>query len=891
MKKFLTVLLVIAVMFTFSFGTAFAADPVTETGSYMQNLAQAKATLTTQLDAAKAKTVKGLANEYTQAFTGGTLTIAKAVYEKVADDVYADYMNVLAIAYKQLSDAYTDAADKSSLDTKSAEDVLGDLKAETVKSEYSTEYAGEKVADILVASAFDNAVTSDGVDTYLRDTLEYAFQGEKDRVLGELGKIDLSLYSDDVMDKVNDAYKTTYAQLAAETKADYIAKAGLISIEAKADKSTIETALKALQDYIAPAKLTPVKKTYDNKYTVTYKFAAGTVQLVLPEKTTDLKTKDELGTSNATLEAEKMSAKADAQANAAAYYQDALARYNSDIIGATEAQKATSKDRLDKAVKEKDAYLEVEYARIDEATASPSADAFTFSTWGDATYTTLVKKYNDVADLAAISKYEVEKNGELKYDATKVDENLEDAKVLIYVTGTSLDAKAILESVVLVDAKNATEDVAWAKEKAIAQMKDKLETALYNKDGSCKYYDVEKAKVEAKYQEVLDKINAATTVKQVEQVNKVPALTGITVKADTVTAIKSLPKYSEELAKVKAYVDYLNSGLNSWNDGYRAFTTDDLAKFYAKNGARTNAEIQALLSEAKAMAEALPTNKDAAASKKAVEDQVAALPAYLTLADKDAVVAAWTAADDLGETLTNQAKLDAAVSQLDTLEKAAIDKAVAALPTIAKITVADKAAVRAAREAADAYDATAMYANYYDDSTLVKYEEAVRSADMANVAATINALSANATKAEVEAARAAYDAFVAEYQDALHGFDAREVVNIDKLTYLEAQLKANEVEAVESLKLKANSTVKKGSITVKWTVTGDAAAADGFQVWKSTKMNSGFKKAFTTTKTSYKNTKGLKKGTKYYYKVRAYKVVDGKNVYSDWSNKAYRTAK
>ena len=162
---------------------------------------------------------------------------------------------------------------------------------------------------------------------------------------------------------------------------------------------------------------------------------------------------------------------------------------------------------------------------------------------------------------------------------------------------------------------------------------------------------------------------------------------------------------------------------------------------------------------------------------------------------------------------------------------------------------------------------------------------------MANVAATINTLSANATKAEVEAARAAYDAFVAEYQDALHGFDAREVVNIDKLTYLEAQLKANEVEAVESLKLKANSTVKKGSITVKWTVTGDAAAADGFQVWKSTKMNSGFKKAFTTTKTSYKNTKGLKKGTRYYYKVRAYKVVDGKNVYSDWSNKAYRTAK
>ena len=52
--------------------------------------------------------------------------------------------------------------------------------------------------------------------------------------------------------------------------------------------------------------------------------------------------------------------------------------------------------------------------------------------------------------------------------------------------------------------------------------------------------------------------------------------------------------------------------------------------------------------------------------------------------------------------------------------------------------------------------------------------------------------------------------------------------------------------------------------------------------------------SFTTTdnaKRTYKNTKSLKKGTRYYYKIRAYKVVDGKTYYSDWSNKAYRIAK
>ena len=100
-----------------------------------------------------------------------------------------------------------------------------------------------------------------------------------------------------------------------------------------------------------------------------------------------------------------------------------------------------------------------------------------------------------------------------------------------------------------------------------------------------------------------------------------------------------------------------------------------------------------------------------------------------------------------------------------------------------------------------------------------------------------------------------------------------------------------EIAAVEALKITAKSTAKKGSITVKWTVKGDKAAADGFQVWKSTKAQKGYKKAITTKKTSFKNTKNLKKGVRYFYKVRAYKVVDGKTYYSDWSNKANRYAK
>ncbi|MBQ6872961.1 MAG: fibronectin type III domain-containing protein, partial [Clostridia bacterium] len=76
-------------------------------------------------------------------------------------------------------------------------------------------------------------------------------------------------------------------------------------------------------------------------------------------------------------------------------------------------------------------------------------------------------------------------------------------------------------------------------------------------------------------------------------------------------------------------------------------------------------------------------------------------------------------------------------------------------------------------------------------------------------------------------------------------------------------------------------TTTKGKATVKWSnVSGES----GYQVYYSTKKDSGYKKAASYKTNVVKGSKSkLKSGKKYYFKVRAYKTVDGKKIYSAWS--------
>ena len=80
----------------------------------------------------------------------------------------------------------------------------------------------------------------------------------------------------------------------------------------------------------------------------------------------------------------------------------------------------------------------------------------------------------------------------------------------------------------------------------------------------------------------------------------------------------------------------------------------------------------------------------------------------------------------------------------------------------------------------------------------------------------------------------------------------------------------------------AKITASKGKTALKWKKSA-GYKVDGYQIYKSTKKNSGFKKVDTAKTAKYSiDKKALKKGN-HYYKVRGYRIVDGKTVYTQWS--------
>ena len=96
---------------------------------------------------------------------------------------------------------------------------------------------------------------------------------------------------------------------------------------------------------------------------------------------------------------------------------------------------------------------------------------------------------------------------------------------------------------------------------------------------------------------------------------------------------------------------------------------------------------------------------------------------------------------------------------------------------------------------------------------------------------------------------------------------------------------ANQYKTAYTYTLKKVSGVKVtksgAKVKVSWTnISGET----GYQISKMTKKSATQKKPLTYKTTSGKYKKlSATKGKTYYYKVRAYKTVDGKKIYGPWS--------
>ena len=884
MKKFLTVLLVIAVMFTFSFGSAFAMDADTTSDSYFTtywaNYVKATADSTTV-------NVEGYAVDKT--VVAGFEKEAKAVYDVWVEQANSymtngpDFTALLAgklknaknevIAEKEAADfrlavaAAQFAADKA--------DVLANL--DTVPTyDYSKEVMSDADAALAETAADNKVVFVDEDYTYQQAAaklVEY-FKSVVEDYADEIVNPSVAAYST-AAGKINGYLVTKIAPIGYETTTGNYVKSGIYDLS------------------------------------VAYGIASNQYTIWDADKNINKWSAESIAASD----------KTDA-ANVAAVKAQNAALYAQQSVGASAAKMAY----LDKWLKVANVLAEEGYSYA----GSKKIVAPDFTTQ---TYASRAEAMTELEDYAA--KYAAEKNaeGQLIRDAALVQKYLADGKVAIATCDVAKVAEALKtakSNIYNAVDKTIAAELAFAKESAKKAME--LTVADAEEDEIFYAKELEKAKgYVTTYSAKVDAAKDKAAVKRAydEFADKYKAID---------TAEKLANTWKDNMAKnataegtiYKAAVGYANyaqgtlEGGAKLNDDYATVLKDRVADLIGESGARTNAEIKALKEEAVKVAAALPSKDAVKAAKKALKAAVDALPAKGKVADLAAVQAVSDAIDAYADVTTATPKVGTYTKVVDQIVS---DYNTQFAKQFAAISETDEAAITALKaDITAAMDAIEALSNYNEAGKLTymenvkkklnDYLDDIQETARKAVVAAIKAIPLNVTeadKATVEKARKLYDEYVAKYNDNTvfyytdheandhGGYDkdcfvegyAADDIAIKALTDAETVLglNVNPADAVEALKIVAKSTAKKGSITVKWTVKGDAAAADGFQVWKSTKHSSGYKKAFTTTKTSYKNTKGLKKGTRYYYKVRAFKVVDGKNVYSDWSNKARRVAK
>ncbi len=539
--------------------------------------------------------------------------------------------------------------------------------------------------------------------------------------------------------------------------------------------------------------------------------------------------------------------------------------------------------------------------------------------------------------IATLKKQEYDPNtGLAKYNTETVEKALKKVTAAIYAgditdtTGINTEFNNMKLATAIAD------DLAKAKEAAIKEITGTDVAKTYE---LAKWEGKNAEKVEAIQNEYVAKIEAATSEEDVTalateakgKMDKIADKTELTKAQiwdqlqalkyvnDSATKDESFASDASELGSLEVYANTIAAKNAAAQDKAKKAAVDTaidalvekaIAEFdatteAAKKDDAVKAILQAGYPDALRMIDAMKTDAEIADAAKAISDAIAALPTNVTVDAKAQYLAVQKSLETYVNNkypkadISNLSLFTAYMTKLVKLEKDAAQALISALPATA--TLADKATVDAAKAAADAYKETygaygAGDYNYgYGELTTTRLDaavEAVANAMVVDAAKKIAALPVTVTaddKAAVEAARAAYDALT-DAQKAVFNKDL-----LAKLEAAEATLKTAEedaikdvINAVQSFKIKVTTKRYTGSkMRINWTATGDESAIDGYRVYYSTKKsNSGYKYLTKTTKKYINHTsikKTVKKGTRVYYRVRAYAEIDGVRYFSDYS--------
>jgi len=526
---------------------------------------------------------------------------------------------------------------------------------------------------------------------------------------------------------------------------------------------------------------------------------------------------------------------------------------------------------------------------------------------------TAMAEYDSVVKAGDALKLKLDTvTGIKKYDDAQIDKLVAAAKTDIYSTyaaGTwSKDYFASLT------------DVSSAVEKAISEAKAKFtSTATADAKYHANHYDSD-PDVQSAVTVLLNKAKAALTdAKSVEEVNKImsdldTALAAYRTAEQQTTVNKAisdgnyltaLAKFADSQATLKGS-DY-RTVLSFTDDTDNNITSAYEAGKKLINSAKTAEEVPALFEQAKALFNNVKSDAEIKAAGQALAAKIAALPTTATLADRDSLLAAKAAYDDFkaiyGASDSDVYNLALLTTKLNTLKAAeikSIQDQVNALPST--LTLADADKVKAIKAELDKYLAEYEIEPYTYNGTdsdfaitattynkLNSASDSIADLEKMSVAKQIYDLPTTVALSDADkiaAARTAYDALDKTQQGYLitNGYYA-------KLVKAENDLAVLQAGSVKAYKITASSKAYKGKMVIKWKKVGATVSGVKYQVWRSTSKNTGFKKMFTTSKMTYINTKNLKAGKTYYYKVRAFVTINGVTSYSDWSNKAFRTAK